>query len=333
MTDTVVLVVAIPRCESFSAAALDPGVLALSSAAVDDSRAKLLLPGRLRLVGMRCGVAGDPVAEFGLGSAVVQHRDLSARTESRLAGVALFIAAALACAVTASAPAVASFYSQDALLLVLPALSGRFVLDAFATVPRAVLARDLRFKQLALIEAVEATIMAGTGLLVAYATRSMGLNRRKLDGGLRSPSANIIVPIMPRWPGRLGDLRPLPRLARRVLSRLAWFRFDADFVLVGRMLGRKRSAIHGGVELASARRRSSRGVLRSPRDLRTRNRTPGSAAACSSSWSGVALVIFPLPSAGAGRRPLVMIALGPKWVSPSVPPVPVARVHPSVLAT
>src|SRR5688572_28278064 len=58
--------------------------------------AKLLLPSDYGIVGMSMVLIGlvQQVAEFGLGSAIVQHRDLPRQTEQRLAGMALLIGAA-----------------------------------------------------------------------------------------------------------------------------------------------------------------------------------------------------------------------------------------------
>ena len=59
--------------------------------------AKLLLPSDYGIVGMSMVLIGlvQQVAEFGLGSAVVQHQTLPRETEQRLAGVALVLGAAM----------------------------------------------------------------------------------------------------------------------------------------------------------------------------------------------------------------------------------------------
>lgn len=292
--------------------------------------AKLLLPEHYGIVGMATVVVGlvNQVAEFGLGAAIVQHRDLSRRTEQRVAGVAVVVAIVLACATAASAPAVAWFYTQDALLLVLPVLSTRFLIDAFATVPRALLARNLQFKKLAFIEATESTVMAVTGLTVAYLTQSYwALIAANLAGGAAfAVLANIKAPIAPRWPGHLTDLRPLLTFGRDlVLSRLAWFSFsNADFVIVGRLLGESALGVYTlAWSLASAPADKFAGLVLSvaPAILSEARSEAGEVRRLFLLMvQGVALVIFPLAVGLALVAEPVVSLLGPQW-QPAIAPL------------
>jgi PST family polysaccharide transporter len=293
--------------------------------------AKLLLPADYGIVGMALVVIGlvNQVAEFGLGAAVVQHRDLSAHTQRRLVGVALLLAVVFASVTAASAPLVAAFYSQAALLLVLPALSVRFLIDAFATVPRAILARDLRFRTLALIEAAESTVMAATGLIVAYLTRSYwALIAANLASGVAfAVLANVNAPVGPRWPGRLGELRPLLTFGRDlVLSRLAWFSFsNADFVVVGRLLGKEALGAYTlAWNIASAPAEKFAGLVLSvaPAILSDAKSQAGEVRRLFLGMvQGVSLVIFPLATGLAlVAEPLVLTVLGPAW-APAIGPL------------
>lgn len=288
--------------------------------------AKLLLPADYGIVGMAMVVIGlvNQVAEFGLGAAVVQHRDLSRDTERRVAGVALLVALGLGAATAATGPALAAFYSQDALLLVLPVLSIRFLIDACATVPRAILARELRFKHLALIEAAESTVMAVAGLIVAYWTRSYwALIAANLASGLVfAVLANASVLIVPRWPGRFRDLRSLLTFGRDlVVSRMAWFTFsNADFVIVGRLLGAEALGAYTlAWSLASAPAEKFAGLVLSvaPAILSNAKGQAGEVRRLFLSMvQGVALVIFPLATGLAlVAEPLVMLVLGPQWAA------------------
>lgn len=292
--------------------------------------AKLLLPADYGIVGMAIVVTGfvNQVAEFGLGAAVVQHRELSRQVERRIAGAAVLIAIGLAALTSASAPAVAAFYSQDALLLVIPVLSARFLIDAFATVPRALLARSLRFKHVAMIEAVESTVMAAAGLVTAYYTRSYwALVAANLAGGVvLAILANVLAPVGPRWPGRLADLRPLLTFGRDlVLSRLAWFSYsNADFVVVGRMLGNEvLGAYTLAWNIASAPAEKFAGMVLSvaPAVLSDARAHAGEVRRMFLVMvQGVALVIFPLAVGLAlVSGTLVRSVLGPEWVEAIAP--------------
>jgi teichuronic acid exporter len=288
--------------------------------------AKLLLPADYGIVGMATVVIGlvNQVAEFGLGAAVIQHRDLSRTVERRLAGAAVLIAVLLAGLTAASAPAMAAFYSQDALLLVIPVLSARFLIDAFATVPRALLARGLRFKHLAMIEAAESIAMALVGLITAYLTHSYwALVAANLAGGVvLALLANVLSPVGPRWPGRVADLRPLLTFGRDlVLSRLAWFSFsNADFVVVGRMLGSQALGAYTlAWNIASAPADKFAGLVLSvaPAILSEARAHAGEVRRIFLVMvQGVALVIFPLAVGLAlVAETLVLSVLGPDWAA------------------
>jgi O-antigen/teichoic acid export membrane protein len=267
------------------------------------------------------------VAEFGLGAAIVQHRHLPRRTEQRVAGVALLIAVVLAGLTAASAPAVAAFYAQDALLVVLPVLAIRFLVDAFATVPRALLARNLQFRDLALIEAVESVTMAATGIVVAVMTRSYwALVAANLVSGVAfALLANLKAPTTPRWPGALGDLRPLLTFGRDlVLARLAWFSFsNADFVVIGRLLGGSALGAYTlAWSIASAPAEKFAGLVLSvaPAVLSEAKAHEGEVRRLFLGMvQGVALMIFPMAIGLAlVAEPLVAL-LGPQWAAAVLP--------------
>lgn len=206
--------------------------------------AKLLLPSDYGIVGLSMIIIGlvQQVAEFGLGSAVVQHRELTRDAERRLGGVALLIGAAMALAAASSAPLVAGFFKEDALLLVVPVLSVRFVIDALATIPRALLNRALRFRELALIEAAESIVMAVAGLAGAYLWRSYWalVAANVVSGIVFAFLANLRAPILPKWPRGFSELFPLLRFGRDVvISRLLWYWYtSSSSVVVGKLFSK-----------------------------------------------------------------------------------------------
>jgi O-antigen/teichoic acid export membrane protein len=286
--------------------------------------AKLLLPADYGIVGMAAVVVGfvNQVAEFGLGSAVVQHRDLSRTVERRLAGAAVLIALGLAVLTAATAPFVAAFFSQEALLLVLPAFGVRFVIDAFGSVPRGLLARELRFRELAMFEVVESIAMAFVGLTTAYVTRSYwALVAANLASSLVVVTlAMSAAPVRPRWPGRVDDLRDLLTFGRDlVLSRLAWFSFsNADFVVVGRLLGKDALGAYTlAWSIASAPAEKFAGLVLkvAPAILSDARQHAGEVRRMFLVMvQGVALIIFPLAIGLALlAHPLVHVVLGPQW--------------------
>ena len=287
--------------------------------------AKLLLPSDYGIVGMSMVLIGlvQQVAEFGLGAAVVQHATLPRETEQRLAGVALLLGVAMSLATALSAPLAAGFFKQDALLLVVPALSIRFVLDALATVPRALMTRALRFRTLALIEATESIVMAVVGLACAYLWRSYWalVAANIVSGFAFVVLANLQAPTRPHWPRRLPELRPLLVFGRDVvISRLLWFWYsNSDFVVVGRLLSKE---LVGAYSLAwsiagmPAEKLASMIMSVVPGVLARAKSQPGELRRLYLGiLQAVSVVTFPL-SVGLAlvAEPLVVHVLGAQWI-------------------
>lgn len=292
--------------------------------------AKLLLPSDYGIVGLSMIVIGlvQQVAEFGLGSAVVQHRELTRNAEQRLAGVALLIGAAMAFVAASSAPLVALFFKQDALLLVVPVLSVRFAIDALATIPRALLNRALRFRELALIEAAESIVMAVVGLACAFLWRSYwALVAANVVGGfVFAFLANLRAPIRPRWPRAFHELLPLLRFGRDVvISRLLWFWYtNSGFVVVGKLFSKEAVGAYTlawSIAGMPAEKLASMIMSVAPGVFSSAKTQPGEMRRLFLGiLQGIAAVTFPL-SVGLAlvAEPLVVNVLGVQWVDAVAP--------------
>jgi O-antigen/teichoic acid export membrane protein len=204
--------------------------------------ARLLLPEDYGIVGIAMVVVGllHHVSEFGIGAAIIQQRSLSNHVISRIGGAALVIAVIMAGALLAIAPLAASFFHMPALRNVLMILSIRFIIDGYAVVPRSILARDLEFRRLSVLEGIESVLMAILTVSIAYVTKSYwALIAGNLISGLAfAVMVGRSVPMTPTWPGRLAEIRSqLEFGANVVASRLAWYAYsNADTLVVGRVL-------------------------------------------------------------------------------------------------
>jgi O-antigen/teichoic acid export membrane protein len=143
--------------------------------------------------------------------------------------------------VSAFSGLLSKFYGEPELVPVLIALATGFIVAGFRTVPDSLLQKELRFRQLALFEALQAVLVALTTIALAM----LGFRYWTLVGGyllggiLAAGLALSIRPVSFRWP-RFGELRKALRFGTDlVISRLAWFAYsNADFLIAGRLLGK-----------------------------------------------------------------------------------------------
>ncbi len=204
--------------------------------------ARLLLPSDYGIVGMATVITGllQYVAEFGFGAAIIQQRSLTDDEVREIGGAALIISTGLALLTVLLAPLGAAFFRQPALLMVLPVLSIRFLVDSIAVVPRSVLARDLKFRQLTMCEAAESITMAALTVTLAWITRSYwSLILGVLGGGLvLAVTVFRAAPLAPRIPRSYQSVRSHLRFGSNVvLARLSWYTYsNADFVIAGRLM-------------------------------------------------------------------------------------------------
>lgn len=203
--------------------------------------ARLLLPSDYGLVGMALLYIDlvQLINQFGLSSAIVQNRELDQDHVARLGGLGVLIAVALFGVSCVLAVPVARFFGEPAVSDVIIALSAKLIVDSLGMVPRALLARDLRFGVLAWTEAASAVAMSAMTLVCAY----LGLGYWSLvigviGGALLTLGMSIVVrPHRLAIPRRWSELRGSVRFGRDVLlASLAWYEFsNADFVIVGRV--------------------------------------------------------------------------------------------------
>ena len=206
--------------------------------------ARLLTPQDYGLVGMASIYLGlvTMLSEFGLGTTVMALRDLTEEQVAQLHGFALLFGLgsfALSCLM--AWPLGAFFHSAE-LPAVVVVMSVTFIIASFRIVPSALLRRELRFRDLAVIDTVGALVLAVAMIAFAW----LGFRYWTLViGGLLSAGLSTIQTL---WLQRQRMARPRAATLQhadmtfswRILaSRLSWYAYsNADFLVAGRILGK-----------------------------------------------------------------------------------------------
>lgn len=204
--------------------------------------ARLLVPGDYGLVGMASVYLGllSLVAEFGVGSAVVNLRDLSGRQIAQLNGLSLLVGVAGMALSAVVAWPVGRFFRSPQLPPVIIVMSLAFVINAFQSVPLGLLQRELRFKLISFVDGIRALLLACINVSLAW----LGFRYWTLVIGAVAGALISTGLVLSRrrcgfaWP-RLEEVQHALRFSGHVLAgRIAWYSYsNADFVTSGRVLG------------------------------------------------------------------------------------------------
>lgn len=206
--------------------------------------AHVLRPEDYGIVGMATAALGliQLVNEFGVSTAIVQHRDLSEPTIARLGGFSVLLGTILATAGAFASPSVGRFFDEPAAGAALAVLSLTLLCRAVQVVPRGLLTRDLRCRDLALVDGAESILQAIVVLLLAlYGWRHWTLVVASIAATIESAAGLVWVrPHQIAWPFPVSAIAaPVQLGGHLVVTRVSWFLLsNADFAVVGRVLGK-----------------------------------------------------------------------------------------------
>ncbi|HXF96798.1 MAG TPA: lipopolysaccharide biosynthesis protein [Gemmatimonadales bacterium] len=291
--------------------------------------ARLLSPADYGLVGMAAVYLGliTLLSEFGLGTAVLAVRDLTEAQLDQLNGLSVLLGLGSMLVSWAAAVPLGRFFDAPELPLVVVAMSTTFLITSFKTVPLALLQRDLRFRDLALIDLGQALVLAvGMVALAAAGLRYWTLVGGAVLSALLSTAA--VLRLRSRalvWP-RPGALKSAMTLSFDVvMARLCWYAStSADALVAGRFLGPAALGLYNvGATLANVAIQRVAALVGQV--------TPAYFAAVQDDRAavrryvlriteGLALITFPA-SVGLAlvARDLVLVLLGPKWAGAIAP--------------
>ena len=259
--------------------------------------------------------------EIGLGSAIKQRIDITKEQLNGAFALALLISVPLYLAMYAASPQIAAFYEQD-ISAVLRFIALTFVISAVATVPDALIAREMRFKIYGAIEFAATLIQCALTLVMAW----LGYQVWALAWGfvVAQSFKTACIFYFSNWrPSRLGHLGAATALmkfgATVTYSRITWYFYNnAQTLIIGKVLNAQQlGAFSMATTLAtlpSTHITSMVIQIASPLFSKLQLDLPRLDNAMRRLTSGIALIAFPVMAGMAlTATELVPVLLGPGW--------------------
>jgi len=217
--------------------------------------ARLVLPDAFGLIGMAIVFISfmNIMAEMGMAAALIQRKekDLKPSHWNTAFTLSLLVATVgwLLCVLLSST--IASFYNEELLRLLLPALGFSLIIDSLAVTQTARLKKDMRFKEMGLVTTVAVLVSSAVAMVMAY--QGMGVwalvVKSLLSSGMRCVLLWCVSPWKPALSLQKSAFLDLFSFSGYVaLERVLFFLTNnLDFLLIGKLLG---SSVLGAYTLA-----------------------------------------------------------------------------------
>lgn len=219
--------------------------------------ARLLSPADYGVASMAVVYVGLlQINHLGLAAAIVQRRDLSQEQVAKLGGFSVILGAAFFLLSIPLASPIAHFFGNAEVGPAIAVLSTIFLTSSFQMVPRGLLTRNLEFRRLASLDAVEALV----GIVMTLVLALLGFRYWALIlGAIASRLTGTVLALVwrhhpLRWPAQFKTIAgPIAFGFHVVIGGIAWYVFrTADHAIVGERLGSAALGSYGiAVTLAS----------------------------------------------------------------------------------
>ena len=179
--------------------------------------------------------------DIGLPAALVQSKEITEEQKSSSFWVNLLEGLLITLVLAALSPLIAGFYSKSQLIPIVIVLSSTFFISSFGMIQSGLLARDMDFKKLALIETTAA--FAAGAVAVAMAFAGFGVWSLVFQQVVASLVTAILLFFLCGWkPGLTCRWRPIKQLFRFGINLtgfnvINYFSRNLDNLLIGRFLG------------------------------------------------------------------------------------------------
>lgn len=291
--------------------------------------ARLLTPhdyGLMAIVMVVVGFIGF-FNEIGLGSALKQRLDVTPAELNGAFALALLISIPLYLGLYAGAPLVSAYYEQD-ITAVLRFIALTFIIGAIATVPDALMAREMRFKIYGGIEFVMILLQCVVTLTLAW----LGYRVWALACGfvVAQLFKTSCIFYLSGWrPTRTWNIRAASVLmkfgATVTYSRLTWYAYNnGKTLIIGKVLNPQMLGVYSMAGtlamLPAAHITSLVTQIASPLFSKLQLDLPRLDNVMLRLTSGIALIAFPIMAGMVlTATELVPVLLGPKWMDAIFP--------------
>ncbi|HET7102974.1 MAG TPA: lipopolysaccharide biosynthesis protein [Terracidiphilus sp.] len=296
-------------------------VLNIGAAAV---LARLLSPRDFGLVGMVLAVTAvvGVFKELGLSTATVQRDTITQEQVSNLFWINVVFSCTLAAICMGLAPLAASFYRDSRVTAIMLALSATFVLTGSTVQHQALLARQMRFQAMALIDVTSIAVGYISACVLAWLGAGYWalVAQQLMTAGCALPMTWLISRWRPRLPSRQSGVRPLVTFGAHLslADFIARFAESSDGILLGRYFGAAPLGLYSRAQVLLAR--PIQQVLTPINSVlipvlsRLQSDPERYRRSYMRAYGGLALVVFSLSAVCvAMARPIVLVILGPKW--------------------
>ena len=184
-------------------------------------------------------VVSNVMAEFGVGTAVLHMPELSRKALAQLHLFSCLLCTGVFALASLASPLVASFFHTPHVTFFI-VNNSLLLLTGFEAVPMGLLARDMDYRRLSLLEATGVVIQS----VVTVCTAWLGWGFWALLAGNAAGKVTVTILVCSwkhvgfAWP-RWADIRTAAELGRQsAIGRTAWALYtQADGIVVGRILG------------------------------------------------------------------------------------------------
>lgn len=205
--------------------------------------ARLLMPADFGLLGMALVFYGlvQLFADFGLGAAIVQSREVTPTALASSFWLNMIVAVILALALAAAAPGIADFFGNARLGPIVMVLSFGLVFGGLVVVPRAILFKRLRFPEIAKAQVAGSAV--GAVCAVALAWSGFGVWSLVVQPLVGSATTMALTVFYARWIPRLQfrwrSIRGMVGFSAAVLGAdvVNYAHREGDNLFVGKFLG------------------------------------------------------------------------------------------------